>query len=64
MTFLMESPMLDLGRQCCCFGMAYGLAQKEERASFVDDSRWYVKYFAVWNCADLHQGLWKYTNFL
>ena len=64
MTFLMESSDAGLGQTMLLLWMAYGLALKEERAFFVDDSRWYVKYFAVWNCADLHQGLWEIYQFL
>jgi hypothetical protein len=44
MTVIMESSDAGLGRTLLMLWMAYGLAQKEERAFFVDDSRWYVKF--------------------
>lgn len=44
MTFIMESSDAGLGQTLLMLWMAYGLAQKEERAFFVDDSRWYVKF--------------------
>jgi hypothetical protein len=42
-TFIMESSDAGLGQTLMLLWMAYGLAQKEERAFFIDDSRWYVK---------------------
>jgi hypothetical protein len=46
MTFIMESSDAGLGQTLMLLWMAYGLAQKEERAFFIDDSRWYVKIFS------------------
>lgn len=64
MTFIMESSDAGLGQTMLLLWMAYGLAQKEERAFFVDDSRWYVRYFAA--CGILLtfiRAYGKYTNF-
>jgi hypothetical protein len=40
MTFVMETSDVGLGPTLMLLWMAYGLAQKEGRAFFVDDSRW------------------------
>lgn len=40
MTFVLESPEAGIGPTLMMLWMAYGLAQKENRAFFVDDSRW------------------------
>jgi hypothetical protein len=40
MTFIMETSDAGLGPTLMMLWMAYGLAQKEERAFFIDDSRW------------------------
>lgn len=49
MTFVLETSDAGLGKTLMMLWTAYGLAQKEERAFFVDDSRWaygrYTKYF-------------------
>lgn len=49
MTFLMETADAGLGKTLMMLWMAYGLAQKEGRDFFVDDSRWaygkYTNYF-------------------
>jgi hypothetical protein len=44
MIFVMESSDAGLGQTLLMLWLAYGLALKEERAFFVDDSRWYVKF--------------------
>lgn len=41
MTFVMESNDAGLGRSLMMLWTAYGLAQKEGRSFFIDDSRWY-----------------------
>jgi hypothetical protein len=43
MTFVMETADAGLGSTLMMLWTAYGLAEKEGRAFFVDDSRWYVK---------------------
>lgn len=40
MTFVLESPEAGLGPTLMMLWIAYGLAQKEDRAFFIDDSRW------------------------
>ncbi|KAI1435347.1 hypothetical protein GGR50DRAFT_328199 [Xylaria sp. CBS 124048] len=40
LTFVLESPDAGLGSTLMMLWMAYGLAQKEERAFFIEDSRW------------------------
>ncbi|KAH8675655.1 hypothetical protein BX600DRAFT_432218 [Xylariales sp. PMI_506] len=40
MTFVLESQDAGLGPTLMMLWMAYGLAQKENRAFFIDDSRW------------------------
>ncbi|KAI0136542.1 hypothetical protein BJ170DRAFT_16385 [Xylariales sp. AK1849] len=40
LTFVLESPEAGLGPTLMMLWMAYGLAQKEKRAFFIDDSRW------------------------
>lgn len=42
MTFVMETEDAGLGPTLMMLWSAYGLAQKEGRAFFIDDSRWYV----------------------
>lgn len=42
MTFVMETHDAGLGNTLMMLWMAYGLARREGRAFFVDDSRWYV----------------------
>jgi len=42
LTFVMETEDAGLGGTLMMLWMAYGLAQKEGREFFVDDSRWYV----------------------
>lgn len=42
MTFLLETADAGLGKTLLMLWTAYGLAQKEGRAFFVDDSRWYA----------------------
>ena len=42
MTFVMETGDAGLGKTLMMLWTAYGLAQKEGREFFVDDSRWYV----------------------
>ncbi|RYO81414.1 hypothetical protein DL766_002185 [Monosporascus sp. MC13-8B] len=45
LTFVLESPDAGLGNTLMMLWMAYGLAQKEKRSFFIDDSRWaYGKY--------------------
>lgn len=45
LTFVLESPDAGLGNTLMMLWMAYGLAKKERRSFFVDDSRWaYGKY--------------------
>ncbi len=45
MTMLLETPNAGFGQTLMMLWTAYGLAQKEDRAFFVDDSRWaYGKY--------------------
>ncbi|KAH8197155.1 hypothetical protein TruAng_008684 [Truncatella angustata] len=40
MTFVLESPEAGIGPTLMMLWMAYGLAQKENRAFFIDDTRW------------------------
>jgi hypothetical protein len=40
LTFVMETHDAGLGKTLMMLWTAYGLAQKEGRAFFVDDSRW------------------------
>lgn len=40
MTYVLESSDAGMGRMMIALWSAYGLAQKEERAFFIDDSRW------------------------
>ncbi|CAJ2501034.1 Uu.00g038870.m01.CDS01 [Anthostomella pinea] len=40
LTFVLESPDAGLGPTLMMLWMAYGLAQKEKRSFFIDDSRW------------------------
>ncbi len=42
MTFVMETEDAGLGKTLMMLWTAYGLAQEEKRAFFVDDSRWYA----------------------
>lgn len=42
LTFVMETGDAGLGRTLLALWMAYGLAEKEGRAFFVDDTRWLV----------------------
>lgn len=45
LTFVLESPDAGLGNTLMMLWMAYGLAKKERRSFFIDDSRWaYGKY--------------------
>ncbi|KAF2142057.1 uncharacterized protein K452DRAFT_326597 [Aplosporella prunicola CBS 121167] len=50
LTFVMETSEAGMGKTLMSLWMAYGLAQKEGRAFFVDDTRWpygnYTSYFA------------------
>jgi hypothetical protein len=41
LTFLLETADAGLGKTLIMLWTAYGLAQKENRAFFIDDSRWY-----------------------
>lgn len=41
MTFVLETSDAGLGQTLIMLWTAFGLAQREERAFFVDDSRWY-----------------------
>ncbi|KAI9745449.1 MAG: hypothetical protein M1818_000983 [Claussenomyces sp. TS43310] len=51
MTFVLEAGMAGLGQTLMMLWSAYGLAMKEERAFFVDDSKWaygdYETYFSA-----------------
>lgn len=48
MTFVLESPEAGIGPTLMMMWMAYGLAQKEGRAFFIDDTRWaYGEYTAL-----------------
>ena len=40
LTFVLESEDVSMGNSLLALWQAYGLAQKESRAFFVDDSRW------------------------
>jgi hypothetical protein len=40
MTFVLETDDVSMGNSLLSLWLAYGLAQKESRAFFVDDSRW------------------------
>ena len=42
LTYVMETSDAGMGSSLMGLWMAYGLAQKEERAFFVDDTRWQV----------------------
>lgn len=49
LTFVLESPEAGMGSTLMMLWMAYGMAQKEKRAFFIDDTRWaygeYTKIF-------------------
>ncbi|KAI0896919.1 hypothetical protein F4806DRAFT_414306 [Annulohypoxylon nitens] len=48
LTFVLESADAGLGPTLMMMWMAYGLAQKEKRSFFIDDSRWvYGEYTAI-----------------
>ncbi|KAG7293156.1 hypothetical protein NEMBOFW57_003202 [Staphylotrichum longicolle] len=48
LTFVLESSDAGLGKTLMMLWMAYGLAEKEGRAFFIDDTRWaYGKYTAL-----------------
>ncbi|KAK8088908.1 hypothetical protein PG997_003869 [Apiospora hydei] len=48
LTFVLETPDAGLGTSLMMLWMAYGLAQKEKRAFFIDDSRWaYGEYTGI-----------------
>lgn len=48
LTFVLESNDAGLGKTLMMLWIAYGLAQKEGRAFFIDDTRWsYGKYTAI-----------------
>ncbi|KAI1083316.1 hypothetical protein F5B20DRAFT_458736 [Whalleya microplaca] len=48
LTFVLESPDAGLGPTLMMLWMAYGLAQKEKRSFFIDDSRWaYGEYTTI-----------------
>ena len=48
LTFVLETPDAGLGTTLMMLWMAYGLAQKEKRAFFIDDSRWaYGEYTGI-----------------
>ena len=50
LTYVLESADAGFGRTLMTLWMAYGLAQKEGRAFFVDDSRWaYGEYSAIFD---------------
>ncbi|KAI1811628.1 hypothetical protein GGS20DRAFT_89300 [Poronia punctata] len=50
LTFVLETSDAGLGPTLMMLWMAYGLAQKENRAFFIDDSRWaYGKYTEMFN---------------
>lgn len=58
MTFILESPNAGLGHTLMLLWIAYGVAQSQGRAFFIDDSRWaYGKYTDIFqlppapNCA-------------
>lgn len=66
MTFVMETTDAGFGRTLMLLWMAYGLAQKEERAFFVDDSRWYDCFLLnlLQQLANMSQGLWEVCQLL
>ncbi|KAI1847384.1 hypothetical protein JX265_005556 [Neoarthrinium moseri] len=48
MIFVLESPEAGIGPTLMMLWMAYGLAQKEKRAFFIDDTRWaYGEYTGI-----------------
>lgn len=48
LTFVLESPEAGIGPTLMMLWMAYGLAQKEQRAFFIEDSRWaYGEYMDI-----------------
>jgi len=44
LTYVMETSDAGFGKSLMGLWMSYGLAQKEERAFFVDDTRWYAQF--------------------
>ena len=46
LTYVMETMDAGMGNTLLGLWLAYGLAQKEGRAFFVDDTRWYVPIFS------------------
>lgn len=64
MTFILDSSDARLGQTLLLLWMAYGLAQKEQRAFFIDDSRWYIQVAADRrNMLTFFRAYGKYTNF-
>ncbi|KAJ9157894.1 hypothetical protein NKR23_g463 [Pleurostoma richardsiae] len=50
MTYVLESPDAGMGKTLMTLWMAYGLAKKEGRAFFIDDTRWaYGQYTAIFD---------------
>ena len=47
LTYVMETGDAGMGNTLLGMWIAYGLALKEERAFFVDDTRWYVFDFSI-----------------
>ena len=45
LTYVMETSDAGFGKSLMGLWMSYGLAQKEDRAFFVDDTRWYAQFY-------------------
>jgi hypothetical protein len=58
-----ETADAGLGKTLMMLWSAYGLAEKEGRAFFVDDSRWYESFFSVSSFTNFYRAYGKYTSF-
>lgn len=63
LTFLLETDDAGLGTTLMMLWMAYGLAEKEGREFFIDDSRWYVPHSCRGMFLIVYRAYGKYTNF-
>ncbi|KAG0651060.1 hypothetical protein D0Z07_2301 [Hyphodiscus hymeniophilus] len=63
MTFVLETADAGLGKTLMMLWMSYGLAQKEGREFFIDDSRWYACSLLHSSIANGRRAYGKFTNF-
>jgi len=66
LTFVMETADAGMGNTLLSMWLAYGLAKKEGRAFFIDDTRWYVPIFIITFAlkTNVSQGLRKLHHIL